>query len=123
MGSPEDEEDRQESEGPQTAVIISQGFWMGKYEVTQGEYLEVMGNNPSWFNGIRQVWDEDSQESSASTVRWSSELGRCGRLLRGADGAGAVGGRIAPKRLSTADGSGVGVCMSGVDLDAVQLWG
>ena len=34
-------------EGPQTAVTISKGFWMGKYLVTQGEYLAVMGSNPS----------------------------------------------------------------------------
>lgn len=25
------------------------GFWMGKYPVTQGEWLKVMGNNPSQF--------------------------------------------------------------------------
>ncbi len=53
MGSTTNEVDRDESEGPQTAVIINRGFWMGKYEVTQGEYLTVMGNNPSWHNGDR----------------------------------------------------------------------
>lgn len=53
MGSPENEEGRWEDEGPQTDAIISRGFWMGKYEVTQGEYEAVMGSNPSWFNGDR----------------------------------------------------------------------
>jgi formylglycine-generating enzyme required for sulfatase activity len=61
MGSPEDEKDRLDNEGPQTDVIISRGFWTGKYEVTQGEYEAVMGDNPSWFNGIRQEWDQESQ--------------------------------------------------------------
>ena len=36
-------------------MTISQGFWMGKYEVTQGEYLALMGTNPSYFNGIAQL--------------------------------------------------------------------
>ena len=54
MGSPEDEQDRESNEGPQTAVTISRGYWMGKYEVTQGEYEAVMGTNPSWFNGVRE---------------------------------------------------------------------
>jgi sulfatase modifying factor 1 len=49
MGSPPDEPARFVWEGPQTEVTISRGFWMGKYEVTQGEYLEVVGNNPSYF--------------------------------------------------------------------------
>ncbi len=47
MGSPTNEVDRLNGEGPQTAVTISHGFWIGKHEVTQGEYLAVTGSNPS----------------------------------------------------------------------------
>lgn len=50
MGSPTNEVDRDANEGPQTAVTISRGFWMGKYPVTQGDYLAVMGGNPSYFS-------------------------------------------------------------------------
>jgi len=58
MGSPTNELYRDDSEGPQTDVTISRGYWMGKYEVTQGDYGAVMGSNPSWFNGVRPgVWD------------------------------------------------------------------
>ena len=53
MGSPDTEAERFSAEGPQTRVTITEGFWMGKYEVTQGEYASVMGSNPSWFNGPR----------------------------------------------------------------------
>jgi len=52
MGSPTNEVDRFDREGPQTAVTISRGFWMGKYGVTQGEYLAVTGSNPSYFDGV-----------------------------------------------------------------------
>ncbi len=41
IGSPADEEDRREDEGPQVAVRIAP-FWMGKYEVTWGEYKHFM---------------------------------------------------------------------------------
>jgi formylglycine-generating enzyme required for sulfatase activity len=51
MGSPTNEVGRTTREGPQTAVIISRGYWMGKYEVTQGEYLAVIGSNPSYSTG------------------------------------------------------------------------
>ena len=33
----------------QTLVTISRGFCMGRYEVTQREYLELTGSNPSIF--------------------------------------------------------------------------
>jgi hypothetical protein len=54
MGSPKDEEDRDDDDEQQHEVEISQGFWMGKYPVTQGQWLDVMGENPSYFeqNGL-----------------------------------------------------------------------
>ena len=33
------------------SVILTQGFYLGKYEVTQEEYEKIMGNNPSQFTG------------------------------------------------------------------------
>ena len=32
-------------------IALSRDFWLGKYEVTQGEYARVMGKNPSHFPG------------------------------------------------------------------------
>ena len=67
MGSPEDEEGRSSDER-QREVRISQGFWMGKYEVTQGEWEAVMGTNPSGFPEcgarcpVEQVSWDDVQE-------------------------------------------------------------
>ena len=51
MGSPESEEGRDSNEGPLHEVEISRGFWLGKYEITQGEWEEVMGDNPSNYKG------------------------------------------------------------------------
>ena len=48
MGSPADEEGRSADE-LQHEVRISEGFWMGRYEVTQGEWEAVTGANPSHF--------------------------------------------------------------------------
>ena len=35
------------------SVILTQGFYLGKYEVTQEEYEKIMGNNPSQFKGVQ----------------------------------------------------------------------
>ena len=51
MGSPSSEPDRSSDEGPLHEVEISEGFWLGKYEVTQGEWESVMGSNPSHYTG------------------------------------------------------------------------
>src|SRR6266478_1023689 len=48
MGSPTNEAERNLDETQHT-VTISRGFWMGKYLVTQGDYLAVVGSNPSFF--------------------------------------------------------------------------
>jgi formylglycine-generating enzyme required for sulfatase activity len=41
-------------ERPVHKVILSQPFYLGKYEVTQGQWLDVMGANPSHFKGDPQ---------------------------------------------------------------------
>ena len=42
MGSPDTEVGHIPSEGPQTHVTIPQAFWLGKYEVTYGEWKALM---------------------------------------------------------------------------------
>lgn len=37
--------------GQRTEVILSRGFWIGRYEVTQGEWMALMGTNPSRITG------------------------------------------------------------------------
>jgi formylglycine-generating enzyme required for sulfatase activity len=48
MGSPVSEPDRFPEE-TQHEVTLTQGFWIGKYEVTQAQWSAVMGTNPSYF--------------------------------------------------------------------------
>lgn len=45
-GSPEGENDREDWE-TQHSVTLTKGFWMAKTEVTQAQWISVMGNNPS----------------------------------------------------------------------------
>ncbi len=49
MGSPLSEKDRAEEEH-QHPVCITKDFLMGKYEITQGQWEAIMGQNPSHFN-------------------------------------------------------------------------
>jgi formylglycine-generating enzyme required for sulfatase activity len=50
MGSPADEGGREESE-TQHKVTLSKGFYMAVFPVTQEQWKEVMGNDPSQFTG------------------------------------------------------------------------
>ena len=50
MGSPATEGNRYDNEGTQHQVTVS-SFYIGKYEVTQKEYQDVMGNNPAEHKG------------------------------------------------------------------------
>ena len=81
MGSPSTELGRYVTEGPETQVTIRRGFWMGRYEVTQAEYLELMGQNPSHFTGdsnrpVEQVeWFEAAAYCDALTARQKNQGG------------------------------------------------
>ncbi len=50
MGSPSNELGRTD-ESPVHHVKISKAFYMGKYEVTQKQWRDVMGSSPSYFKG------------------------------------------------------------------------
>ena len=66
MGSPKEEKERQDKE-TQHKVTLTKGFYMGVYLVTQEQWKGVMGNNPSFFKGeknlpVEQVSWNDCQE-------------------------------------------------------------
>ena len=82
MGSPQDEEGRDSNER-QHGVRISQGFWIGKYEVTQGEWEAVMGTNPSRFT-------ECGSQCPVERVSWNDVQKFIGRLNERESGSGYV---------------------------------
>jgi formylglycine-generating enzyme required for sulfatase activity len=88
MGSPTNEVGRNHWEGPQTAVTISRGFWMGKYQVTQGEYLAVMGSKPSYF-GTNNGYAEDLSRP-LDTVDWYDATSYCEALTQRERRAGRI---------------------------------
>ena len=49
MGSRPDELERHGDEDPVRQVTISKDYYLGKYEVTQEQWLALMGHNPSIF--------------------------------------------------------------------------
>ena len=46
MGSPDSQPHRGVWEGPPHEVIISKGFYLGKFEVTQAQWIAIMGTAP-----------------------------------------------------------------------------
>lgn len=52
MGSPPEESRRHANEEAQVEVTLSKGFWMGKYEVTQGQWKRVTGEFPGKLTAI-----------------------------------------------------------------------
>jgi eukaryotic-like serine/threonine-protein kinase len=66
MGSPNSENKRENDEGPQHTVNL-QEFYMGRYPVTQEQYQQIMGKNPSSFQKggkypVEQVSWNDCQD-------------------------------------------------------------
>jgi formylglycine-generating enzyme required for sulfatase activity len=70
MGSPVNENGRSGREGPQHPVTVN-SFHMGIHPVTQAEYLEVTGTNPSLFKGDALPVEQ---------VSWFDALEYCNKL-------------------------------------------
>jgi formylglycine-generating enzyme required for sulfatase activity len=81
MGSPTSEFGHGDEES-QHAVTISRGLWMGKYLVTQADYVAVTGDNPSQFQGDLNLPVEQ--------VSWLDATNYCGLRTQQEQAAGLI---------------------------------
>lgn len=70
MGSPSSETGRETDEA-QHQVTLTKDYWIGRYEVTQRQWVEIMGENPSHFKAA-------GLEAPVEQVGWSD----CQAFLR-----------------------------------------
>ena len=105
MGSPESDKDAASDEKPQHRVRITKPFYLGKYLVTQEQWVAVMGSNPSHSRGRRTRW-----KWSVGTIASSSWRSSTRSPARG-------------EAVPIADRSPVGICLPGGKHDALLLWG
>ena len=84
MGSPASESKRGDDEGPQHRVQIIRPFYLGAYEVTQHEYEQVMGSNPSYFSSSddskERVTGLDTDRFPVERVSWNNAVEFCQKL-------------------------------------------
>jgi formylglycine-generating enzyme len=82
-GSPPSEKDRSDDETRHT-VTLTQGFYLGKHEVTQSQWERVMGSNPSRFKGANRPVETVSWDEVTFFCKKLTELERrAGRLPAG----------------------------------------
>jgi formylglycine-generating enzyme required for sulfatase activity len=84
MGSPTNEAGRGSDES-QYPVTLTQGFYIGKFLVTQGDYLELMQTNPSFYNTNNEDLSLPVEE-----VSWNDATNYCGRLTQQETTAGRL---------------------------------
>lgn len=63
----------------QHEVTLTRDYYLGAFEVTQAQYLKVMGNNPSHFQGD-QVNGVDSSNHPVDQVSWEDAVEFCKKL-------------------------------------------
>ena len=84
MGAPDSELGHSGDECPRHRVRITQPFYLGIYEVTQGEYQKITGWNPSFFStdggGKSKVVDLDTSRLPVERVSWYEAIEFCNRL-------------------------------------------
>ena len=75
MGSPENASEIQHQ------VTLTKGFYLGKYEVTQAQWKQVMGDNPSVFKGA---------DRPVEKVSWNDAVEFCDKLTEMENKGGRV---------------------------------
>ncbi len=84
MGSANSDPGAREDERPRHRVRISKPFYMGLYEVTQAEFENLMGTNPSMFTKTGLLKDApeelDVSRLPVENVTWYAAVDFCRRL-------------------------------------------
>ena len=75
MGATPDDAEADDDEKPQHKVTITRPFYLSVYEVTQHEYKQVMGANPSNFQ-----FGEDSELRPVEQASWLDAVTFCNKL-------------------------------------------
>jgi len=106
MGSPTTETSRDTNENYRTAnsgIVTVSAFRMGKFQVTQGQWIEVMGSNPSYFSS-NPASGEVQSERPVENISWYEALIFCNRLSmrEGLTPAYSIGGSTNPTNWGTA---------------------
>jgi len=86
MGSPVGEKDRVDNETLHE-VTLTQGFYLGKYEVTQEQWEKVMGTNPSEY-GHRYAHHKTNLP--VEKVSWDDAMKFCEKLTQMEKAAGRL---------------------------------
>ncbi len=72
------------SEGPRHKVLLTQPIYLGIHEVTQTDYEQIIGTNPSHFSpkgaGSDAVLAVDTARNPVDTVSWSDAAEFCTKL-------------------------------------------
>ena len=85
MGSLRSEPWRQEDEN-RVGVTLTEGFWLGKYEVTQAEWRQLMRSSP--WRGLE--FGESGPRLPAANISWDGAWEFVARLTRGERRAGRL---------------------------------
>jgi uncharacterized protein (TIGR02996 family) len=84
MGSPVSEDSHHADEGPRHRVRITRPFYLGRYQVTQEQYEQVLGLRPSKFRSggdeSEMVAGLDTRRFPVESVSWMEAVAFCAAL-------------------------------------------
>ncbi len=81
-GSPDSDPDKRENERPRKEIKVRRAFSLGKFEITQAQYQEVMGHNPSAFGPNHRFKGKkiDTRNHPVESVSWLDAVRFCNKL-------------------------------------------